>query len=101
MIFRFPGVGKSSIINDVKGEKVALEGAGITVTSKMVQGQINIIDCPGFSIKGEEMQKAENKIKELFLSLSHSRNFIHCALYVFNANTKRTLFPEEVYLIEK
>jgi len=116
MIFGLPGVGKSSFINEVKGEKVALEGAGITVTSKMVkykiikkfevqgkmvQGQINIIDCPGFSIKGEEMQKAENKIKELFLSLSNSRNFIHCALYFFNANTTRTLFPEEVSFIRK
>ena len=52
MIIGLPGVDKSSFINEVKGEKVTLEGAGITVTSKMfkykiikkfeVQGQINI-----------------------------------------------------------
>ena len=116
MIFGLPGVGKSSFINEVKGEKVALEGAGTTVTSKIVKykiikkfkvqekivsGQINIIDCPGFSTKGKEMKLAEDEIERLFKDLTNSRNFIHCVLYVFNAKTKRTLSPEEVSFIRK
>lgn len=116
MIFGLAGVGKSSFINEVKGEKIALEGVGKIVTSRItkykiikkfqvqekeIHGQINIIDCPGFTIKGKEMELAEKEINKLFKDLTNSRNFIHCVLYVVNAKTKRSLSPEEILFIRR
>ena len=116
MLIGVPGVGKSSTINEIAGEKIALEGAGKFVTTsiseykiirkfniegKEVQGQINLIDCPGFSVEGKELNEIEKKLNEKFQDLTNSKNFIHCVLYIFNGNTTRSLSSGEIKILRK
>ena len=69
-----PGQGKSSFINCIAEEKIALEGAGSNITTQFNKYQIlkkinkdeyallNIYDCPGFTIDGKEVENIKSNI---------------------------------------
>ena len=108
-----PGTGKSSFINELFGEKKALEGAGANVTDKINEypiiqklnfygnkiARINLFDAPGFTTDGSVMKDIKEKIKTIFSNYYTNKDMIHCFLYFLNGSSKRTLDNDEIELI--
>lgn len=105
------GEGKSSFINCIAEEKIALEGKGENVTKyfnkyrilKKIDeekfGLLNIYDCPGFTFDGNALINIKNSIDEKFVLFNNRHDYIHSFLYfLYNAHG-RTLDKKEIELI--
>ena len=107
-----PGKGKSSFINCIAGEKIALEGPGQNITTKFnrykilkeirpfVYGLLNIYDCPGFTIDGKEIKNIYSIIDEKFTLFKRNHDYIHGFLYFAYEEHNRTLEETEIELID-
>ena len=108
------GAGKSSFINELFGEKRALENSGKNVTDKINEypyiqkinsindkiGRINIFDTPGFTANGTVMGDLKTKILNIFSNFLNNKDMIHCFLYFLGGSDKRTLDNDEKELIQ-
>lgn len=108
------GSGKSSFINELFGEKKALENFGKNVTEKIntysfidnlktlsnKKGRINIFDTPGFSQIGQVLEDIKNKLNNIFDDYISNKDMIHCFLYFLNGSIKRTFDENEIELIK-
>ena len=107
-----PGKGKSSFINCIAEEKIALEGEGQNVTKKFNKykilkrinpgeyGLLNIYDCPGFSLDGTEIENLKSLINEKFTLFKKKNDYIHAFLYFTYNEHNRTLEEKEIELIK-
>ena len=108
-----PGKGKSSFINCIAGKKISLEGNKRDTTkhfnkyiihksiSNNYDGIINIYDCPGFGIYGNEIKMIEKSIEEKFAYFKRNHDFIHGFLYfIYKDKTERTLNDGEVCVLD-
>lgn len=107
-----PGKGKSSFINCVAEKKLALEGRNTDTTKEFTKytiykringdiGVINIYDCPGFGISGNELTLIKNSISEKFEIFKRKHDYIHGFLYfLYKDETERTLDDGEKEIIE-
>ena len=107
-----PGKGKSSFINCIAGEKIALEGPGKNITTKfnrykilkeirpLEYGLLNIYDCPGFTIDGKEIENIYSIIDEKFTLFKNNHDYIHGFLYFTYEEHNRTLEETEIELID-
>lgn len=108
------GAGKSSFVNELFGEKRALENSGKNVTDKINEypyiqkinsindkiGRINIFDTPGFTANGTVMGDLKTKILNIFSNFLNNKDMIHCFLYFLDGSAKRTLDDDEIELIQ-
>jgi uncharacterized protein (DUF697 family)/GTP-binding protein EngB required for normal cell division len=97
------GVGKSTFINVLCGDLVALErgGSNVTVGTKRfrcLNAPIYIYDTEGFS-SGNELGKTKVKIFEILEELKKMKQTIHGIFYIFNGQSKRTFDDKEEELI--
>ena len=105
-----PGSGKSTFINELFHEKKALENTGMNQTTevrkytyifndsslgKKQKQMINLIDCPGFSTSGQELNKLKEEISNIFTQYASHKDLIHCFLYFFDGRKKRTFDGDE------
>ena len=109
-----PGTGKSSFVNELFGEKRALENIGKSVTDKINEypyiqklnfiddkiGRINIFDTPGFTANGTVMGALKTKILNIFSNYFNNKDMIHCFLYFLDGSSRRTLDDDEIKLIQ-
>ena len=109
-----PGKGKSTFINTISEEKISLEGTGTSVTFRFNKYQIkkkinnnkednyallNIYDCPGFTLDGEEINKFKKNIDKKFSFFKKNHDYIHGFLYFTSDPLKRTLDIAELDLL--
>ena len=110
-----PGKGKSTFINTISEEKISLEGTGTSVTFRFNKYQIkkkinnnnnkdnyallNIYDCPGFTLDGEEIKKFKKNIDNKFSFFKKNHDYIHGFLYFTSDPLKRTLDNAELDLL--
>ena len=101
-----PGIGKSSFINEIFGEKKALENIGENQTSKIKKyvftdkkGRINIFDTPGFSTNGQELSEIKKKVEDIYSEYLLNKDLIHCFLYFLDGRVQRTFDDNEIELI--
>ena len=110
-----PGKGKSTFINTISEEKISLEGTGTSVTFRFNKYQIkkkiknnngeynyallNIYDCPGFTLDGEEINKFKQNIDKKFSFFKKNHDYIHGFLYFTSDPLKRTLDVAELDLL--
>jgi uncharacterized protein (DUF697 family)/GTP-binding protein EngB required for normal cell division len=99
------GVGKSTFINILCGDLVALERSGANVTVgtkryKCLNAPIYLYDTEGFS-SGKELSQTKKKIFDTFSDLNKTRQTIHGIFYLFNGQSKRTFDDKEEDLINE
>ena len=97
------GVGKSTFINILCGDLVALERGGANVTVgikryKCLNAPIYLYDTEGFS-SGKELGDTKKKIFDTLVELNKTRQTIHGIFYLFNGQSKRTFDDKEEELI--
>ena len=97
------GVGKSTFINLLCGDLVALERGGSNVTVgikryRCLNAPIYIYDTEGFS-SGNELEKTRKTIFETLDELKKTKQTIHGIFYFFNGQSKRTFDDKEEVLI--
>lgn len=97
------GVGKSTFINILCGDLVALERGGSNVTVgikrfRCLNAPIYIYDTEGFS-SGKELAKTKKIIFDTLEELKKIKQVIHGIFYVFNGQSKRTFDDNEEELI--
>ena len=100
-----PGVGKSSFINMILGEKRCKEGKGKPVTSKIVKYlhqkyPITLYDTPGFESE-KDVNRVMSLIEEIKRHLLDGKDQIHFILFLINAETSRTLLANDIIFIKK
>ena len=107
-----PGKGKSSFINCIAEEKIALEGPDSNVTTKFNKYKIlkeinqneyallNIYDCPGFTLDGKAVENIKSEIKEKFTFFKKEHDYIHGFLYFSYNEHNRTLEEKEIEIID-
>ena len=100
-----PGVGKSSFINMILGEKRCKEGKGKPVTSKIVKYlhqkyPITLYDTPGFDSE-KDVNRVMSLIEEIKRHLIDGKDQIHFILFLVNAETSRTLLANDIIFIKK
>lgn len=101
------GVGKSTLINAIFGQKVEKTGIGKPVTQKLKEITIphyplRLYDTVGLELSAEQQESAKNEINDLITEKQKTGDpdkFIHCVWYCINANSNR-IEPEEIKLIE-
>ena len=99
------GVGKSTFINILCGDLVALERAGANVTVgikrfKCLNAPLYLYDTEGFS-SGKELGKTKKKIFDTLKELNKTKQTIHGIFYLFNGQSKRTFDDKEEELINE
>ena len=99
------GVGKSTFINILCGEFVALERAGTNVTRgikryRCLNAPIYLYDTEGFST-GKELAKTKKMIFDTLAELEKTKQTIHGIFYLFNGQSKRTFDDKEEELINE
>ena len=97
------GVGKSTFINILCGDLVALERGGSNVTVgikryRCINAPIYIYDTEGFS-SGNELGETRKKIFDTLEELKKTKQTIHGIFYIFNGQSKRTFDDKEEVLI--
>ena len=99
------GVGKSTFINILCGDLVALERAGANVTVgikrfKCLNAPLYLYDTEGFS-SGKELGNTKKKIFDTLKELNKTKQTIHGIFYLFNGQSKRTFDDKEEELINE
>lgn len=99
------GVGKSTFINILCGDLVALERGGANVTVgikryKCLNAPIYLYDTEGFS-SGKELSDTKKKIFDTLNELNETKQTIHGIFYLFNGQSKRTFDDKEEELINE
>lgn len=99
------GVGKSTFINILCGDLVALERGGSNVTIgikryRCLNAPIYLYDTEGFS-SGKELKNIRKTIFETIKELEKSKQTIHGIFYLFNGQSKRTFDDKEEELINE
>ena len=99
-----PGVGKSTFINKILGEKRCKEGRGRPVTSKILKYMqplfpIAIYDTPGLESE-KDVDKVIDLIKKQQNALLEGKDQIHLILFLINQETSRTLLPNDLLFIK-
>ena len=99
------GVGKSTLINILCGDLVALERGGSNVTVgikryRCLNAPIYLYDTEGFS-SGKELGETKKKIFETLEELKKTKQTIHGIFYLFNGQSKRTFDDKEEELINE
>ena len=99
------GVGKSTFINILCGDLVALERSGANVTIgvkryKCLNSPIYLYDTEGFS-SGKELSQTKKIIFDTFRELNKTKQTIHGIFYLFNGQSKRTFDDNEEDLINE
>jgi uncharacterized protein (DUF697 family)/GTP-binding protein EngB required for normal cell division len=99
------GVGKSTFINILCGDLVALERSGANVTVgvkryKCLNAPIYLYDTEGFS-SGKELSQTKKIIFDTFRELDKTKQTIHGIFYLFNGQSKRTFDDNEEDLINE
>lgn len=98
MIVGKTGVGKSTLLNSLFGENLALTGSGEPITEKIHKFEtedfpISIYDTPGMELDGK--YSAENLLHEItgqiqkMMQCNDIEQAIHCVLYCINAASSR------------
>ncbi len=99
------GVGKSTLINILCGDLVALErgGKNVTVGAKRYRclyAPIYFYDTEGFS-SGQEIENTKKVIFDTLNELNRAKQTIHGIFYLFNGQSKRTFDDNEEKLIQE
>ena len=99
------GVGKSTFINILCGDLIALERAGSNVTVgikryKCLNAPIYLYDTEGFS-SGKELSNTKKIIFDTLEELNKTKQTIHGIFYLFNGQSKRTFDDKEEELINE
>lgn len=99
------GVGKSTFINIICGDLVALERGGTNVTVgikryRCLNAPIYLYDTEGFS-SGNELNKTKKIIFQTLDELKKTKQKIHGIFYLFNGQLKRTFDDQEEQLINE
>ena len=100
-----PGVGKSTIINLILGEKRCRENQGRTVTRKIVKYvhkkyPLCLFDTPGFD-SDKEINDVINIIKRFNEDLTEGRNQIHAIFFLINSESARTFIGKDEKFIQR
>ena len=99
------GVGKSTLINILCGDLVALERGGQNVTVgikrfRCIYVPIYLYDTEGFS-SGKELGNTKKIILDTLSALNKTKQTIHGIFYLFNGQSKRTFDDKEEELINE
>ena len=100
-----PGVGKSTIINLILGEKRCRENQGRTVTRKIVKYvhkkyPLCLFDTPGFD-SDKEINDVISIIKKFNEDLTEGRNQIHAIFFLINSESARTFIGKDEKFIQR
>ena len=107
MILGKTGVGKSTLINSLFGENLAVTGFGRPVTQDIHKFEtedcpISIYDTPGMELDGQH--SAENLLNDITklihdkMRSNDSESAIHCVLYCINTTSSRFEESESDFL---